>query len=78
MKKIEIILPFQSVAISGIITKTNQIDEINRFNGIFIRAPGIVSIDDREQVKVLATLANDSGNTQKPSSANGTCILIIP
>ena len=57
---------------NGTIAKTNQIDEINRFNGIFIRAPGIVSIDDQEQVKVLATLDNDSGNTQKPSFSNGT------
>ena len=45
---------------------------MNRFNGIFIRAPGIVSIDEREQVKVLATLTNNSGNTQKPSFVNST------
>ena len=54
------------------ITRPTQVDEINWFNGIFIRAPGIVSIEDREQVKVLATLPNDSGNTQKPSFPNGT------
>ena len=27
-----------------------------KFHGIFIRAPGIVSIDNKELVKVLATL----------------------
>ena len=56
---------------NGTITNTTHIDEMNRFNGVFIRAPGIVSIDEREQVKVLATLANDSGNSQKPSFPNG-------
>ena len=52
-------------------TRPTQIDECNWFNGIFIRAPGIVSIEDKEQVQVLATLPNDSGNTQKPSCTNG-------
>ena len=35
------------------------------FHGIFIRAPGIVSIENEEDVKILATLCENHGGAQR-------------
>ena len=46
-------------------------DNDTTFHGIFIRAPGIVSVDNKNDVKVLATL-NTCSNEVEQSSCNGS------
>ena len=46
-------------------------DKCTKFHGIFIRAPGIVTVDNKKDVKVLATL-NTFSREVKQTSCNGT------
>ena len=46
-------------------------DNDTTFHGIFIRAPGIVTVDNKNDVKVLATL-NTFSSEVKQTSCNGT------
>ena len=46
-------------------------DNGKTFHGIFIRAPGIVTVDNKKDVKVLATL-NTFSSEVKQTSCNGT------
>ena len=50
---------------------SDRCDNDSTFHGIFIRAPGIVSVDNKNDVKVLATL-NTCSNEVKQSSCNGS------
>ena len=50
--------------------KVKRTEHDEKFHGIFIRAPGIVSIDNKEDVKVLATLPRGKNGNFNPSSIN--------
>ena len=45
--------------------RSDRTEDGSQFHGIFIRAPGIVSINNTEDVKVLATLQTKSMDTER-------------
>ena len=43
---------------------SHEDEEVEKYHGIFIRAPGIVSINNNKDVKVLATLPSVSSGIE--------------